>query len=71
MNAPSRASTIDPLLQPRDVAKILGVSTSWLAKARLSGEGPRFVKIGRSVRYPESSLREYVKARTKGLTSEK
>jgi predicted DNA-binding transcriptional regulator AlpA len=29
------------------------------------------VKIGRSVRYPESSLREYVKARTKGSTSEK
>jgi predicted DNA-binding transcriptional regulator AlpA len=71
MNAPVRASTIDPLLHPQDAAKILNVSTSWLAKARLSGDGPRFVKIGRAVRYLESSLREYIKGRTRGSTSEK
>jgi predicted DNA-binding transcriptional regulator AlpA len=71
MNAPTRASTIDPLLHPQDAAKILNVSTSWLAKARLSGDGPRFVKIGRAVRYLESSLREYIKGRTRGSTSEK
>lgn len=72
MNAPERASTIEPLLQPRDAARILGVSTSWLAKARMYGEGPRFVKIGRrAVRYPESSLREYIKGQTRGSTSEK
>jgi integrase len=46
MNAPARASTIDPLLHPGDVAKILNVSLSWLAKARLSGEGPRFDEAG-------------------------
>jgi hypothetical protein len=39
MNAPTRASTIDPLLHPRDVGTILNVSLSWLAKARLSGDG--------------------------------
>jgi hypothetical protein len=55
MNAPARSSTIDPLLHPRDVARILNVSTSWLAKSRLSGDGPRFVKIGRAVRYLEAS----------------
>lgn len=71
MSALVGASTIDPLLRPRDVAKILNVSTSWLAKARLSGDGPRFVKIGRAVRYLESSLREYIKGRTRGSTSEK
>ncbi len=71
MNAPVRASTIDPLLHSQDAAKILNVSMSWLAKARLSGDGPRFVKIGRAVRYLESSLREYIKGRTRGSTSEK
>jgi predicted DNA-binding transcriptional regulator AlpA len=71
MNGLVRASTIDPLLHPRDTAKILNVSTSWLAKERMSGTGPRFVKIGRSVRYPESALRDYIKARTRGSTSEK
>ena len=70
MNAPTRASTIDPLLHPRDVGKILNVSLSWLAKARLSGDGPRFVKVGRAVRYPQSAVREYIKARTRGSTSE-
>jgi predicted DNA-binding transcriptional regulator AlpA len=49
------------LLTPRDAAEMLRVSMSWLAKARLSGNGPRFVKIGRSVRYPESFIREYIK----------
>jgi predicted DNA-binding transcriptional regulator AlpA len=71
MNAPGRASTIDPLLHPQDAAKILNVSMSWLAKARLSGDGPRFVKIGRAVRYLESGLREYIKGRTRGSTSER
>jgi len=71
MNAPPRASTIDPLLHSRDVAKLLGVSASWLAKARLSGDGPRFVKIGSAVRYLESSVKEYIKARTRGSTSER
>jgi hypothetical protein len=66
MNAPARASTIDPLLHPRDV----NVSTSWLAKSRLSGDGPRFVKVGRAVRYLESAVREYIKARMRGSTSE-
>ena len=65
-----KAGTIEPLLPPREAAKILNVSTSWLAKSRLSGEGPRFVKIGRAVRYLESSLREYIKGRTRSSTSE-
>ena len=70
MSASVKASTIDPLWHPKDAAKILSVSTSWLAKARLSGIGPRYVKIGRSVRYPETSLREFIKGRMRGSTSE-
>ena len=71
MNAPGRATTtIETLLYPADTAKVLGVSMSWLAKRRLTGDGPRFVKIGRSVRYPESSVREYVKSRMRISTSE-
>jgi len=70
MNALTKASADDPLLHPRDAAKMLDVSMSWLAKARLSGTGPRYVKIGRSVRYPRSSLREYIQARMRGSTSE-
>ena len=70
MNAPAKASTIDPLLHPKEVAKLLNVSTSWLAKSRLTGTGPRFVKIGRAVRYPESAVQEFIKAHMRTSTSE-
>jgi predicted DNA-binding transcriptional regulator AlpA len=56
MTAPARANTIDPLLHSRDAAKMLGVSISWLAKSRLAGNGPRYAKIGRAVRYQELIL---------------
>jgi predicted DNA-binding transcriptional regulator AlpA len=56
------------LLHPRDAAAMLNVSASWLAKARLTGNGPRFIKIGRAVRYARSSLREYIKSRMRGST---
>jgi hypothetical protein len=52
MNAPAKASTIDPLLHPKEVAGLLNVSGSWLAKSRLTGTGPRYMKAGRAVRYP-------------------
>jgi len=45
MRAPE--NEIDPLLHPTQVAKLLAVSPSWLAKSRLNGTGPRFTKIGR------------------------
>jgi len=70
MTALAKPGNADALLHARDAARMLNVSTSWLAKARLSGDGPRYVKIGRSVRYPESSIREYIKSRMRGSTSE-
>jgi hypothetical protein len=70
MTAAKAGAIDDPLLAPKDAAKILNVSVSWLAKSRLGGYGPRFVKIGRVVRYPPSSLHGYIKARMRGSTSE-
>ena len=71
MTAQAQVSPSDALLTAPDAAKLLRVSLSWLAKARLTGNGPRFVKIGRAVRYPESFLREYIKIRTRSSTSER
>jgi predicted DNA-binding transcriptional regulator AlpA len=70
MSAPAKNNEIDPLLYPAHVAKVLGVSMSWLAKARHKGDGPRYVKIGRAVRYGTSALREYIKSSMRGSTSE-
>jgi hypothetical protein len=47
------AGHADPveLLTPKEFAKAQKVSPSWLAKARKRGDGPPFVRFGRSVRY--------------------
>ncbi|MET0705226.1 MAG: DNA-binding protein [Tardiphaga sp.] len=71
MSAPAKINEIDPLLHPAQAAKLLSVSTSWLAKSRLSGTGPRFIKIGRAVRYATSALRDYVLSRQRSSTSER
>ena len=70
MNTQNKAMPFDPLLSAADAAAVLAVSLSWLAKARLRGDGPKFVKVGRAVKYQQSSLREYVKSRTRTSTSE-
>jgi hypothetical protein len=45
------APPADEMLTPDAVAAILKVSPSWLAKGRMHGHGPPFIKVGRSVRY--------------------
>ena len=70
MSAPAKTNELDPLLHPVQVAKLLGVSLSWLAKSRMNGTGPRFVKIGRAVRYAMSAVQEYIKSRQRLSTSE-
>jgi predicted DNA-binding transcriptional regulator AlpA len=62
--------TSERLLTVRDAASVLRLSASWLAKARMRGDGPPFVKIGRSVRYSEGALREWLQSQTRRATSE-
>jgi predicted DNA-binding transcriptional regulator AlpA len=59
------------LLTAKDAADRLRLSLSWLAKARMRGDGPPFVKLGRSVRYGESALAKWTRARTRNSTSER
>jgi excisionase family DNA binding protein len=58
------------LLSPKEAAKLLKVSTSWLAKARMSGDGPPYIRIGRSIRYSETALLQWLKSRQRLSTSE-
>jgi len=41
----------EEMLPPKEFAKVLKVSISYLAKARKRGDGPPFFKAGRSIRY--------------------
>jgi predicted DNA-binding transcriptional regulator AlpA len=61
---------IPVLLKPPEAAKLLELSTSWLAKARMSGDGPPYLKMGRSVRYSEVALLQWMKSRQRLSTSE-
>lgn len=66
-NSVKRKSVVaDPaterLLTVSEAAEFLRLSSSWLAKARMRGDGPPYVKLGRSVRYPQSFLRQWMKS---------
>ena len=71
-NAPAReASRSDPLLTPKEAARFMRVSESWLAKARMRGDGPPYVQIGRAIRYQQSDLIAYIRSRRRLSTSDR
>jgi predicted DNA-binding transcriptional regulator AlpA len=59
------------LLTARDAADLLRLSPSWLAKSRMRGDGPPYVKLGRSVRYGEGALHQWMKSHLRLSTSER
>ena len=59
-----------PLLTPKETAVRLRVSLSWFAKARMRGDGPPYICVGRSVRYGETALIQWMKSRQRLSTSE-
>ena len=63
-SAPERFLTVG------EAATFLRLSELWLAKARMRGDGPPFVKFGRSIRYVESALLEWTKSHLRLSTSE-
>lgn len=65
-----KAAAPTRFLTPSEVASLCQVSLSWLAKRRMTGDGPPFVKVGRSVRYSEAALLQWIKSRQRLSTSE-
>jgi excisionase family DNA binding protein len=49
-------------LTEREVAELLGLSVATLRAWRHRGKGPRFLRLGRSVRYLPSDVNEFVRA---------
>ena len=58
------------LLHRKEAAQHLGVSLSWLDKARLTGRGPAFIKIGDAIRYADEDLETFIAANRRTSTSE-
>ena len=59
-----------PLLNQTQAAEFLAVSTRTMEGWRCRGGGPRFVRVGRRVRYRLVDLREWIEQRTFRSTSE-
>jgi excisionase family DNA binding protein len=49
-------------LTEREVADMLGLSVATLRAWRHRGKGPRFLRLGRSVRYLRSDVADFVRA---------
>jgi excisionase family DNA binding protein len=49
-------------LTEREVAELLGLSVATLRAWRHRGKGPRFLRLGRSVRYLPADVDEFVRA---------
>lgn len=57
-------------LTPQHAAKIIGISKSTLAKLRLKGDGPKYLKIGKSILYRPQDIEEWMASRVFKSTSE-
>lgn len=58
---PLPSSLIEPfLLREHAVARYLTVSVAKIRVMRRTGEGPRFIRIGKSIRYTIASLQDYI-----------
>jgi len=67
----SKSARVERQLTARDAANLLRLSQSWLAKARMRGDGPPYAKYGRSIRYGEGALVQWMKSRVRLSTSER
>jgi predicted DNA-binding transcriptional regulator AlpA len=72
MNIPTTktGAGVERLQTPKEAGHFLRVSLSWLAKARMRGDGPPYIKVGRSIRYAETALIQWMKSRQRLSTSE-
>ncbi len=68
--ATSFAADLDAALNENQAAEFLGVSVRTLQAWRVRGGGPRYVKIGRSVRYQRRELVSFQQTHTVSSTTE-
>lgn len=56
-------------LKPEQVARLAQVSKITLARWRVLGTGPRYIKAGRSVRYAQEDVTQWMRARCRTQTA--
>jgi predicted DNA-binding transcriptional regulator AlpA len=57
-------SNISEVLNERQVQEVYGFTVPFLRRARRERRGPRFLKVGKLVRYRKSDIEAYLAAHT-------
>ncbi len=65
---PAPSALDDHLLDTQQVAKVFKCTAQWLERLRIEGRGPKYVKIGRLVRYRRSSVEAWIAEQEKAST---
>ena len=59
-------SGLERLLTVHELSDYLGIPVATLYDWRVDGVGPKAVKLGRSLRYPESCVRAWIEEKLRG-----
>lgn len=59
-------NSLDSLLTEHDVARITGLSVASVRRWRLLRSGPKYLKIGASVRYKPEDVAAWIESRPSG-----
>jgi excisionase family DNA binding protein len=61
---------MQPLLTQKQGAELLRLSERTLERLRVSGTGPKFIRIGHSIRYRQSDVEAWLASRVVSNTSQ-
>lgn len=61
----------DALIPHTVIADQLGLTVGSLAQMRYLGTGPRYVKVGRQIRYRQSDIDEWIEANVRTQTGQR
>jgi predicted DNA-binding transcriptional regulator AlpA len=61
---------IETLLISREAAKLLRLSERTVERHRVAGTGPRFIRLGRAIRYRRRDLLDWIERAARHSTSE-
>lgn len=69
-STPVSTSLLDSLITPTTLAARLGTTERSLSEWRITGRGPKFIRIGRSPRYRPEAVDEWLLAQEYTSTSD-
>jgi predicted DNA-binding transcriptional regulator AlpA len=67
---PQLTTELPTLMNQKELAAYLGKSIAWCERSRWAGDGPKFIKLGRHVRYRISDVLDWINENVHESTSD-